>query len=255
MLLYMKNVKFILLFTAFALIANAGYSQDPTKPVIPSPVEKPKPKPAAPKPKPVEPELQKKAIALGGVIINGVIWATCNVAEPGTFAANPEDAGMFYQWNRRVAWSATGDITGWDKSDDSGSSWAKANDPSPGGWRVPTLDEIDKLLDTDKVSNEWTTVNGVNGRKFTDKATGNSIFLPAAGCRHNNDGTLLGNVGSYGYYWSSTQYYDNYAGHLNFYSGGANRSNYYYSRSRGLSVRPVAEWYEEDDGDNAEIKH
>jgi len=36
-----------------------------------------------------------------GVVINGVKWATRNVAAPGTFAANPQDAGMFYQWNRK----------------------------------------------------------------------------------------------------------------------------------------------------------
>ena len=40
------------------------------------------------------------------VVINGVRWATCNVDAPGNFAANPEDAGMFYQWNRKVGWSA-----------------------------------------------------------------------------------------------------------------------------------------------------
>ena len=37
-----------------------------------------------------------------GVVINGVRWATRNVDKPGTFAANPEDAGMLYQWNRKV---------------------------------------------------------------------------------------------------------------------------------------------------------
>ncbi|MDR1197516.1 MAG: hypothetical protein LBK94_00690, partial [Prevotellaceae bacterium] len=48
------------------------------------------------------------------VTINGVKWAACNVDAPGTFAANPEDAGMFYQWNRKVPWSSTGDISDWD---------------------------------------------------------------------------------------------------------------------------------------------
>ena len=35
----------------------------------------------------------------GGVLINGVCWATRNVDAPGTFAENPEDPGMMYQWN------------------------------------------------------------------------------------------------------------------------------------------------------------
>ena len=46
------------------------------------------------------------------VIINGVKWATCNVDAPGTFAAAPESAGMFYQWNRKIGWSATDPMGG-----------------------------------------------------------------------------------------------------------------------------------------------
>ncbi len=38
-----------------------------------------------------------------------------------------------------------------------------------------------ELDDTEKVSRTWTTQNGVNGRRFTDIATGNNIFLPTAG--------------------------------------------------------------------------
>jgi uncharacterized protein (TIGR02145 family) len=138
-----------------------------------------------------------------GVIINGVKWATRNVDAPGMFAAKPEDLGMFYQWNRKKAWSATGSVTGWDVTIPEGSFWEKHNDPSPAGWRVPTLDETKTLLDTDKVSHEWISENGRNGRRFTDKATGNSIFMPAAGYRYRIDGTL---VFAGGFYWSSTIY-------------------------------------------------
>ena len=45
-----------------------------------------------------------------GVEIDGIIWATRNVDAPGTFAENPEDTGMLFQWNRRVGWSATDPI-------------------------------------------------------------------------------------------------------------------------------------------------
>jgi len=181
-----------------------------------------------------------------GVLINGVRWATCNVAAPGTFAAKPEDAGMFYQWNRRKAWPVTGKVSGWDSSKPTGSVWTKANDPSPAGWRVPTLDEVKKLLDKDKVNHKWTTVNGVKGRRFTDKATGNSIFLPAVGCRYS-DGTLdegyLRGDGTPsglkdGYYWSGTQY-DNALGFC-YEPDYAGLNNCYESR-RGYSVRPVAD--------------
>jgi len=38
------------------------------------------------------------------------------VAAPGSFATNPEDPGMFYQWNRKTGWPATGSVTGWNNT-------------------------------------------------------------------------------------------------------------------------------------------
>ena len=154
------------------------------------------------RPEMIEP-LSEIAVPIG-VVINGVRWATCNVDNPGTFAANPESAGKFYQWNRKKAWATTGKtVSGWGNYTPSGNSWTKANDPSPAGWRVPTSDEFDSLWDETKVKNERITSNGIFGIKFTDKATGNSIFLPAAGYR-NYSGRVVHYDGSYGYYWSST---------------------------------------------------
>jgi len=138
-----------------------------------------------------------------GVVINGVKWATRNVDEFGTFVRNPEDAGKFYQWNRKKAWELSNDwVTGWDSTVPTGSEWEKENDPSPMGWRVATIDEIKSLFDTDKVNNEWTNINGVSGRKFTDINNGNSIFLPAAGFCRWNDGIrmFIGRA----CYWSCT---------------------------------------------------
>ena len=184
----------------------------------------------------------------GWVLINGVKWATCNVDAPGTFAAAPESAGMFYQWNRKIAWSATDPMvnsnggTKWDISTSSGTEWTKANDPSPAGYRVPTFDEIQSLLDEDKVTNEWTdnyNGTGVSGRIFTDKNNGNSIFLPAVGFRSNSYVGTLYSAGSYGYYWSSTLGSTNNAYNLYFDSDGAGWCYRY--RKNGQSVRPVAE--------------
>ena len=138
-----------------------------------------------------------------GVRINGIIWAKYNVATPGTFTVKPEDPGMFYQWNRKIAWTVTNNVTGWDATVPEGTTWEKANDPSPAGWRVPTFDEIKTLCESEKVSYEWTTENSINGMKFVDKTNGNSIFLPAPGLRNYFDGTLL-NADSFGVYWSST---------------------------------------------------
>ena len=45
---------------------------------------------------------------------------------------------------------------------------------------MPTMEHIGELFDN--CTSEWTTLNGVNGYKFTGP-NGNSIFLPAAGYR------------------------------------------------------------------------
>ena len=141
-----------------------------------------------------------------GVEINGIIWATRNVDAPGTFAENPEDAGMFYQWNRRVGWSSTDPMvnsdggTTWDTTmPEEGASWEKENDPCPQGWRVPTLEELQYLRNYNSI---WTAQNDVNGQLFGTYP--NQIFLPATGWRRNTTGKLDG-VGAWGVYWSGTQ--------------------------------------------------
>ncbi|MDR1757331.1 MAG: Ig-like domain-containing protein [Culturomica sp.] len=179
----------------------------------------------------------ERPISAAGALINGVYWAGCNVDAPATFAATPESAGMFYQWNRKKGWPSTGSITDWDASTPSGDTWEAANDPCPSGWRVPTSDELDALLATDKVINVWTTLNSVYGRKFTDKISGNSIFLPAAGYRdYYGDGSLL-NAGSFGDYWSTSPNDSFNAWGLSFLSMDADRSSS--SRSYGSSLRCV----------------
>ena len=164
-----------------------------------------------------------------GVVINGVKWATRNVAAPRTFAAKPEDAGMFYQSNCKIGWNivdplvnSNGEVE-WDNTYPEGYIWEKANDPSPTGWRLPTYDEIRTLLDRNKVDNEWTMLNGVKSRKFIDKTTGNFLFLPAAGFRGYRDGVLdnSGYDGNDGYYWSSST------------TGNSGCFMYFYSNDQG----------------------
>ncbi|MCL2727160.1 MAG: hypothetical protein FWD56_02100 [Bacteroidales bacterium] len=178
-----------------------------------------------------------------GVVINGVKWATRNVDKPGTFTAKPEDAGMFYQWNRSVAWEATGVVIGWDETVPKGDTWEQSNDPSPVGWRLPTHDELMTLLDQFKVSHEWTTQNGINGRLFTDKATGNTLFLPAIGNRNCSDGSL-DRAGLGGQYWSGTWGSSRNA----YYIGIGNTTVVWGNNSRafGFAVRPVAESVEDN---------
>lgn len=170
-----------------------------------------------------------------GVLINGVRWAECNVDLPGTFADTPESYGMFYQWNRRTAWAATGAMTDWDSSTPTGDSWKPANDPCPKGWRVPTNEETGKLCESEKVDAVWTTTP-VKGFTFTDKVSGNSIFLPVAGYRNSTEGKLF-NEDVRGYYWSSSPESSDKAWYLYILDPYANQMNH--GRGVGFTIRCV----------------
>ncbi len=171
-----------------------------------------------------------------GVLINGVRWTESNVAAAGTFAAAPEDTGMFYQWNSKTAWPATGDMTGWNTMPATGDAWTSANDPCPAGWRVPTKNEQATLLDASKVESVWAAVNGVDGRRFTDRTSGKSIFIPAVGSRDKADGTFMGSLG-FGFYWSATAVYTDEAWDLAFNEDDSRQSSN--DRRMGFTVRCV----------------
>jgi len=101
------------------------------------------------------------------------------------------------------------------------------------GGRTPTYEEWQELLNN--TTSQWTTQNGVYGRRFTG-SNGNSLFLPAAGYRW---GSSLGDDGSYGGYWSSSlgTRYPYYAWY--FYFSSDYQGMHYSSRIGGLAVRAV----------------
>ena len=178
------------------------------------------------------------------VLINGVRWATRNVGTPRIFVQNPEDYGEYYQWNKGTAECLPADYYGYGGYPNS-TFWLPVNDPSPAGYRVPTSAEIQSLLNATKVTNEWTTRNGVNGRKFTDKASRKSIFLPAAGNVDMGVSLHYYHVGEEGNYWSSTQkYFNEENGYTYSYCMCFGTGNYAVWESRACfaaySVRPVA---------------
>ncbi|MDL2322582.1 Ig-like domain-containing protein [Bacteroidales bacterium OttesenSCG-928-A17] len=139
--------------------------------------------------------------------INGVTWATRNIERPALFVDNPEDIGWYYQRNRYTGWSPTDPLTPshdgeeWNSVVDTNDSWVTRNNPCPAGYRLPTLDDINALLDKTSVDREWVTQNGVKGYKFTDKKSGNTLFIPAGGYR-DRDGKLSSPEG--GRYLTST---------------------------------------------------
>ena len=184
-----------------------------------------------------------------------VKWATCNVG-----ATTPEGYGDYFAWGEtqprdyyywdsykycngsstimtkyctKSGYGTVDNKTTLEFTDDAARvNWG-------GAWRMPTKAEQDELRNTSNCTWTWTTQKGVNGYKVTSKINGNSIFLPAAGYRSNDN---LNSAGSYGYYWSSSldTYSNNYAYYVYFSSSIVVWGNYYY-RYYGRSVRAVCE--------------
>lgn len=149
---------------------------------------------------------------------SGLKWATCNVG-----ASKPEDYGFFFAWgettpqsNNRYYWDSyiwcnyngtKATITKYCTESgygtvDNKTTLELVDDAAyvnwGGSWRMPTTEEIDELCK--KCNWVWTSKNGVYGYIVTGPNT-NSIFLPAAGYYRVNS---IENVGSGGFYWSST---------------------------------------------------
>ena len=144
-----------------------------------------------------------------------VKWAKCNVG-----ATSETDAGLYFAWgettgytasqvgtDKQFSWSdykygnSDSNLTKYNQSD--GKTVLESTDDAAtqimgGNWRMPTKAEFDELLSG--TTKEWTTINEVNGYKFTG-SNGNSIFIPAAGYCY---GGSVRNVGNHGYVWSSS---------------------------------------------------
>lgn len=103
-----------------------------------------------------------------------------------------------------------------------------------GAWRMPTYEEMNELVTY--CTWEWTSLNGMNGRKVTGP-NGNSIFLPAAG---SYSGTMFEDLGRQGRYWTSSlgRYGSKDAWRLVSYESDY-VMNTYGTRCYGLTVRAV----------------
>lgn len=164
-------------------------------------------------------------------------WAPSNLCQRG-LCAHPEDYGDYYAWGYIEPHYISRDPLTWKEGMENGYTWGnykwaigdkkvtkycaeafasqywggegecdKKNflDPEDdaahvilgGNWRMPTSREFLQLINN--CTQEWISVNGVNGIEFTGP-NGNSIFFPAAGYW---DGNVLFSPGSRGDYWSS----------------------------------------------------
>jgi len=199
------------------------------------------------------------AVDLG--LPSGIKWASYNVG-----ATKPEEYGDYFAWGEtepkndfswetykwcngssntltRYCPSGKTDYWGGSGSPDNKTSLADYDYEDDaaraywgGKWRIPTQEEFEELKAN--CYSEWTTLNDVKGYKITSKKNGNSIFLPAAGCR---GGTSIYNAGFEGFYWSSSLITNtpHYARDQYFFSSAFYMTNN--GRYFGFSVRPVTE--------------
>ena len=184
---------------------------------------------------------------------SGTKWATMNIG-----AEKETDYGLYFAWGetqgysgitdeKKFSWddykygtrtnltkyNSTDGLTTLEPSDDAATvNWG-------GKWRMPTVEQINELLDTDNCTNEWVTDyngSGVNGVLFTSVRNENKLFVPTAG--YCGEGSLY-DVGELGYVWSCALLsgHEGGAQGLNFDSDGAVLGSG--GRCIGLPVRSV----------------
>ena len=192
----------------------------------------------------------------GTIISAGQVWMDRNLGA-SQVATSPTDSlayGDLYQWGRgtdghQLRTSGTTDIT--SSSDDPGHGdfittsaspydwmvpqndnlWQGVygtNNPCPTGFRLPTEEE----WETERLS--WTS-NDAAG------AFASPLKLVVAGIRNTTGSLIL--VGSYGDYWSSTEY-SKYAYYLHLYGDTAATVKWHY-RGNGRSIRCIEDYQPE----------
>ena len=100
-----------------------------------------------------------------------VCWSTCNMG-----SSSSADVGKYYNWS-----NASSEASAWG-----------------GGWRLPTKEEFQELIDKCTASSE--TISGKLLLKLTGP-NGKSIYLPLSGI---DFGSGIEMVGEKGFYWSQS---------------------------------------------------
>ena len=163
-------------------------------------------------------------------------WITSNLGSDhhaiAVDDATEASAGWYWQFNRKQGYKHDGTTLtpGWTiTSIDETSDWLNTNDPCTielgAGWRIPTFTEWDNV----DVAGNWINWN----RPFSS-----GLQMHAAGNLYDLSGSL-GDRGSYGNYWCSTQRNSSRAWDLTF---GTSYSEFtYHFKAFGFSVRCITE--------------
>ena len=190
---------------------------------------------------------------------SGTQWATCNIG-----SNSPEDYGDYFAWGETTgyndgktdfSWSTykyckgsentltkycDNNSYGYNGFTDTLTKLLPEDDAATTNWGVnwcmPSLIQYDELTNSEYTTLLWTTQNGVSGELITSKSNGNSIFIPAAGCRYN---TSLYKVGSYGGFWTLDLYPTPIYAWKPYFNSGSESSYYLGNRYSGHSIRPV----------------
>ncbi len=184
---------------------------------------------------------------------SGTKWMKCNIG-----AEEETDYGLYFQWGDTVGYSDASHST-WSTCPGNGGSsdydeaafatWKTTNltdgvlntsvdavyQATNGKAKMPTQTQLQELVSG--TNSEWTTVNGVAGRKFTNKTDSSKyIFIPAAGYVY---GGSFYNVGSSGYVWSGSLNTSNERGAYDLSVGSGGVNAYFDYRYDGFPVRGV----------------
>ena len=160
------------------------------------------------------------------------------------FTPGWEINGGYWQWGQQTPAAAgpsgpgagqanDGVLGGWIGVSPTG-VWVA--DPCPSGFRLPTATEWDGVISHNTnnfIGSPWTSTptNYATGLRFGEK-----LFLPAAGYRNTDFGSLA-NRGASGGYWSSTPQSSEMAHGLIF--NGNNASTTAINKATGFSIRCI----------------
>lgn len=162
---------------------------------------------------------------------SGTKWATCNIG-----ATSPEKPGNLYAWGESTTKSEYSAINyslyGQLLREISGTSLDTATKLWGEGWRMPTHDEFNELLEYCDWT--YTEFNGRIGAIMTSRVNQQSIFLPAGG---SIEGKTHHNPKTCGGYWTGTAQPE--GGIYNWIYGAALHYITAAEEWSGQSIRPV----------------